>query len=109
MRDLKSMGCGIDWRRRCSTQACRFLYGPSSELCQTPSLSAVSLADILTHASLVLAGSRSFITTDVNPYYDSFVRWQFEVLYKQVRLLISVTTRQLVVAAILQDLAVDSI
>ncbi len=23
---------------------------------------------------------RSFITTDVNPYYDSFVRWQFEVL-----------------------------
>jgi hypothetical protein len=28
---------------------------------------------------------RSFITTDVNPYYDSFVRWQFEVLHKQVR------------------------
>lgn len=25
----------------------------------------------------------SFITTDVNPYYDSFVRWQFEVLHKQ--------------------------
>lgn len=23
---------------------------------------------------------RSFITTDVNPYYDSFVRWQFETL-----------------------------
>lgn len=23
---------------------------------------------------------RSFITTDVNPYFDSFVRWQFEVL-----------------------------
>ncbi|VDM52875.1 unnamed protein product [Angiostrongylus costaricensis] len=23
---------------------------------------------------------RSFITTDVNPYYDSFVRWQFEKL-----------------------------
>lgn len=40
VRDLKSMGCGIDWRR-------------------------------------------SFITTDVNPYYDSFVRWQFEVLHKQ--------------------------
>jgi leucyl-tRNA synthetase len=40
MRDLKAMGCGIDWRR-------------------------------------------SFITTDVNPYYDSFVRWQFEVLHKQ--------------------------
>jgi hypothetical protein len=28
---------------------------------------------------------RSFITTDVNPYYDSFVHWQFEVLHKQVR------------------------
>jgi leucyl-tRNA synthetase len=23
---------------------------------------------------------RSFITTDVNKYYDSFVRWQFETL-----------------------------
>jgi leucyl-tRNA synthetase len=23
---------------------------------------------------------RSFITTDVNPYYDSFVRWQFKAL-----------------------------
>lgn len=23
---------------------------------------------------------RTFITTDVNPYYDSFVRWQFELL-----------------------------
>ena len=23
---------------------------------------------------------RSFITTDVNPYYDSFVRWQFDTL-----------------------------
>ena len=23
---------------------------------------------------------RSFITTDVNPYYDSFVRWQFNHL-----------------------------
>ncbi|KAJ3309417.1 cytosolic leucyl tRNA synthetase [Boothiomyces sp. JEL0838] len=25
---------------------------------------------------------RSFITTDVNPYYDSFVRWQFNLLKK---------------------------
>jgi hypothetical protein len=25
---------------------------------------------------------RSFITTDVNPYYDSFVQWQFHTLYK---------------------------
>ena len=23
---------------------------------------------------------RSFVTTDVNPYYDSFVRWQFLTL-----------------------------
>jgi leucyl-tRNA synthetase len=28
---------------------------------------------------------RSFITTDMNPYYDSFVRWQFWTLKKQVR------------------------
>jgi leucyl-tRNA synthetase len=27
---------------------------------------------------------RSFITTDMNPYYDSFVRWQFWTLKKQV-------------------------
>ena len=39
MRDIKAMGCGVDWRR-------------------------------------------SFITTDVNPFYDSFVRWQFETLLK---------------------------
>ena len=26
---------------------------------------------------------RSFITTDANPYYDSFVRWQFNTLRKQ--------------------------
>ena len=26
---------------------------------------------------------RSFITTDVNPFYDSFVRWQFEMLQKK--------------------------
>ena len=37
MRDVKAMGCGIDWRR-------------------------------------------SFITTDANPYYDSFVRWQLNTL-----------------------------
>jgi len=40
-RDLRAMGCGVDWRR-------------------------------------------SFITTDMNPYYDSFVRWQFWTLKKQV-------------------------
>lgn len=39
MRDIKSMGCGVDWRR-------------------------------------------SFITTDVNPFYDSFVQWQFNTLLK---------------------------
>ena len=30
---------------------------------------------------------RSFITTDVNPYYDSFIRWQFGVLRRQVQAL----------------------
>ena len=42
-RDMRAMGCGVDWRR-------------------------------------------SFITTDRNPYYDSFVRWQFEMLRKQGRI-----------------------
>ncbi len=27
----------------------------------------------------------SFVTTDINPYYDSFIRWQFWALYKQAR------------------------
>lgn len=36
-RDVKALGCGVDWRR-------------------------------------------SFITTDANPFYDSFVRWQFNKL-----------------------------
>lgn len=40
MRDMKAMGCGVDWRR-------------------------------------------SFITTDMNPYYDSFVHWQFWTLKEQ--------------------------
>lgn len=30
---------------------------------------------------------RSFITTDVNPYYDSFVRWQFETLRDKKKVL----------------------
>ena len=27
--------------------------------------------------------SRSFITTDINPYYDLFVKWQFDILNKK--------------------------
>ena len=30
---------------------------------------------------------RSFITTDVNPYYDSFIRWQFNQLYQRSKVL----------------------
>ena len=26
---------------------------------------------------------RSFITTDVNPYYDAFIQWQFNVLKRK--------------------------
>lgn len=26
---------------------------------------------------------RSFITTDINPYYDAFIRWQFNLLKKK--------------------------
>ena len=32
---------------------------------------------------------RSFITTDVNAYYDSFIQWQFRLLKKQVPLIFS--------------------
>lgn len=30
---------------------------------------------------------RAFITTDVNPFYDSFVRWQFELLKKRGKIM----------------------
>jgi len=30
---------------------------------------------------------RAFITTDVNPYYDAFIRWQFNTLYKKQKVL----------------------
>lgn len=30
---------------------------------------------------------RTFITTDVNPFYDSFVRWQFELLKKRGKIM----------------------
>jgi leucyl-tRNA synthetase len=30
---------------------------------------------------------RTFITTDANPYYDSFVRWQFFKLKEQGKVL----------------------
>ena len=29
---------------------------------------------------------RSFITTDMNPFYDSFIRWQFEILKNKNKL-----------------------
>ena len=29
-------------------------------------------------------GCHSFVTTDINPYYDSFVKWQFWTLYNKV-------------------------
>jgi leucyl-tRNA synthetase len=28
---------------------------------------------------------RSFITTSINPYYDSFIRWQFRLLNERGR------------------------
>jgi len=34
----------------------------------------------LTNLGMSVDWRRSFITTDVNPYYDSFVRWQFNTL-----------------------------
>jgi leucyl-tRNA synthetase len=43
MQDIRSLGCGVDWRR-------------------------------------------SFVTTDLNPYYDSFVRWQMATLRAQAKI-----------------------
>jgi leucyl-tRNA synthetase len=34
----------------------------------------------LQHLGMAIDWRRSFITTKINPYYDSFIRWQFEVL-----------------------------
>ena len=41
-----------------------------------PPIGKVDLAD----AGLKIDWRRSFITTDVNPFYDSFIRWQFNKL-----------------------------
>lgn len=99
MRDLKSMGCGIDWRRR---HVCGMVFW-CVRVCVwrrwgcrcgwvgrwvgdcwahvTPAQLAAA------NCTCLPAPACSFITTDVNPYYDSFVRWQFNVLHKQVRAL----------------------
>ena len=60
------MGCSIDWRRRCGSACARLVR---LALCN----------------SLAATLGRSFITTDLNPYYDSFIQWQFWTLYKHVR------------------------
>lgn len=36
---------------------------------------------------LVVDFRRTFITTDVNPFYDSFVRWQFELLKERGKIM----------------------
>ncbi len=36
--------------------------------------------DHLREFGLAVDFRRSFITTDVNPYYDAFIRWQFNTL-----------------------------
>ena len=41
------------------------------------------LLHVTEHTSLQVDWRRSFITTDVNPYFDSFVRWHFETLHKR--------------------------
>ena len=54
---------------------CLKLSGPPGSLSQ----------DDLKAFGLGVDWRRSFITTDVNPYYDSFVRWHLTTLYKQGR------------------------
>lgn len=80
MRDLKAMGCGIDWRRRCCLN-CAQTQASAAVPVMEPSL---QWPDMSLH-QLVVAFTPlcSFVTTNVNLYYDSFVRWQFEVLHKQ--------------------------
>lgn len=96
-RDLRSMGCGIDWRRRSGVLgascwgcvpcavccvlgwAAIVLHGRCLPRLTTTPSNPFSLS--LHHSLLAL--NRSFITTDVNPYYDSFVRWQMAVLHRQ--------------------------
>lgn len=36
----------------------------------------------LTKFGLSADFKKSFMTTDINPYYDSFVKWQFEILHR---------------------------
>jgi leucyl-tRNA synthetase len=46
---------------------------------------ALALED-LKRFNLCCDFTRSFVTTDANPYYDSFVRWQYDNLHKGGRL-----------------------
>ena len=39
--------------------------------------------DDLRRFGLLCDWRRSFITTDANPYYDAFIKWQFRTLYKR--------------------------
>lgn len=41
----------------------------------------IAIRDLM-NLGLKIDWRRSFITTDANPFYDSFVKWQFEVLYE---------------------------
>lgn len=79
MRDLTAMGCGIDWRRRYGQNVCDGLL----HILFRSSFVAFRLLKPLSRFTYWVC---SFITTDVNPYYDSFVQWQFEVLRKKVPL-----------------------
>jgi leucyl-tRNA synthetase len=42
--------------------------------------------DDLSGMNLDVDFSRSFVTTDINPYYDSFIQWQFRHLFDQGKL-----------------------
>lgn len=83
VRDMKGMGCGIDWRRR-SVQR---LWGREGWV----GLGVGAMTGTCLSKCCGLSSSeppwapRSFVTTDINKYYDSFIQWQFWTLHEQVQ------------------------
>jgi leucyl-tRNA synthetase len=55
---------------------------PRHWVCTFPAMAVEDLS----HLGLMCNFSRSFVTTDINPYFDRFIGWQFRNLHAQGRL-----------------------
>ena len=76
--DLKSLGVKVTF----TVTLLRCILRPSCVQCLFAT-TAVGLCVIRDCKYMQVDWRRSFITTDANPYFDSFVRWHFETIHKR--------------------------